>query len=782
MKLSEWRPLAKKIGKMDRRELSDRARQEFRKLWDSLRSRFGQDFTKDAFSNTGSKSCSFFFNHSQIAELLELLRQRLPHQVDHTISKAERILAHRFDLLGFEDIDYGERINWHLDAVHGKAAPLKPFHAIRYLDFDEVGDSKVIWELNRHQHLVTLAKAYRFTNDRRFSDELLAEWQDWQSANPYPLGINWSSSLEVGIRSLSWIWMYHLLEGTEALPSGFRREWLRAQYLNGRHLERYLSTYFSPNTHLLGEGVALFFLGTLCPELTRAPYWKELGWQIVLREAQRQVPYDGMHFEHSTYYHVYALDFILHATILATLNSVDVPEELEQTIEKMLEAIFLLAQTAPAPMFGDDDGGRVFDPARNRAEHLSDPLAIGAILFQRGNFKSFVKIPTEESIWLLGTSGVRRWDDLEPKPVFPASAALPAAGIFLMHNQHGDLTVRSGSPVGRGRGHDHADGLSICLTSKGKALLIDPGTCEYVGAGDERNVFRGTAMHNTLRVDGRDQCEPDGPFSWKQDFQASTQIWLKGESFDFFNGSHDGYQHLSPPVRHRRFIVALGSGVFLVRDLVEGQGKHQLDVSWHLGAELIVHNENVFRVKDTIQGLALLPLQNHDWSVSAHRGAWSPVYGKQSSAMVLNFGKRASLPTEFVCALLPLEDIATNPGRIARCTGDGIPIDVSVFEYVSADQKHRFYFPASPKVWKAGSVSSDAEFVCVTIRTDGTPVAMFFCYGKYVQIDGFREFRTTEKVERFEWTANGVSCADPREVEAPSKQVIDPEPAEHVEG
>ena len=780
MKLSEWRTLAKKIGKMDRRELSDRARQEFRKRWDSVGSRVGKDFARDAFSDATSNSGVFFFNHSQVGVILESLGQRVPHQADHITAKAEKILAHHFDLLGFEGLDYGQPIDWHLDAVHGKRAPLKPFYSIKYLDFHEVGDSKVIWELNRHQHLVTLAKAYRLTNDRRFADELLAQWQDWQSANPYPLGINWSSSLEVGFRSLSWIWIYHLLEGTEALPSGFRREWLRAQFLNGRHLERYLSTYFSPNTHLLGEGVALFFLGTLCPELARASHWKELGSQIVLREAQRQVPYDGMHFEHSTYYHVYALDFLLHATILATLNSVDVPAELEQTIEKMLGALFLLGQTGPPPMFGDDDGGRVFDPARNRAEHLSDPLAIGAILFQRGDFKSLLKIQTEESIWLLGTPGARRWDDLESKPISPASTALPEAGIFLMHNQHGDLTVRSGSPVGRSRGHDHADGLSICLNSKGKPLLIDPGTYEYVGPGDERNVFRGTAMHNTLRVHGEDQCEPDGPFSWKQ-FHARTQIWLKGESFDCFIGSHDGYQRLSPPVRHRRWVVSLKSGVFLVRDLVEGQREHQLDVSWHLGPDLIVHRENVFRVKDTIQGLALLPMEKHDWSVSAHRGAWSPVYGKQSSAMVLNFGKRASLPAEFACVLLPMEDIATNPGGIVRCIGDSIPVDVSVYEYESADQKHRFFFPGSPKAWKAGPVSSDAEFVCVSTRADGTPVAVILCYGKHVQIDGFREFRTTGKVERFEWTPSGVSCSDPREVELANMHVIQPETGEHPE-
>ena len=187
-------------------------------------------------------------------------------------------------MLGYKDLDYGSPIDWHLDAVHGKIAPRKLFHKVRYLDFAEVGDSKITWELNRHQHLVTLAKAFRLTGNARYADEILLQWRLWQRDNPYPVGINWASSLEVSFRCLSWIWTYELLKGSPGLPD-FRNEWLRGMALHGRHIERYLSTYFSPNTHLLGEGVGLFFLGVLCPESAAAERWKALGWEIVVREA-----------------------------------------------------------------------------------------------------------------------------------------------------------------------------------------------------------------------------------------------------------------------------------------------------------------------------------------------------------------------------------------------------------------------------------------------------------------------------------------------------------------
>src|SRR5213078_1821048 len=148
----------------------------------------------------------------------------------------------------------------------------------------------------------------------------------------------------------------------------------------GRCIERYISTYFSPNTHLLGEAVALFFVGTLCPELPSAERWKDLGWKLTLQEAQRQVRPDGLHFEQSLYYHVYAIDFFLHARILAACNGVSIPAEYDATLERMLNALAVVGRTGSVPRIGDDDGGRLFDGQRNRTEHMLDPLASAAVL------------------------------------------------------------------------------------------------------------------------------------------------------------------------------------------------------------------------------------------------------------------------------------------------------------------------------------------------------------------------------------------------------------------
>jgi len=744
MKLRNWREIRDRLAGMDPAELRERLRQEFAKRQDGWLSRLGYGFARDSRHSGHRQAGNFFFSAEAIDGILAQLRKRFPAQMGEIVRRADQICRHRFELLGYENLDYGNPIDWHFDGVHGKHAPRKSFHQVQYLAFAEVGDSKVTWELNRHQHLVALAKASRLTGNRRYADEILRQWRQWQSDNPYPVGINWASSLEVSFRSLSWLWTYHLLQGLPGIPD-FREEWLRSLALHGRHMERYLSTYFSPNTHLLGEGVGLFFLGVLCPELAASERWKALGWQIVVREAERQVQADGFHFEQSTYYHVYALDFFLHSTILATLNNIPVPASLESTLGNMLTALCLLSRAGPPPRFGDDDGGRLFDPSRNRNDDLLDPLATGAILFERGDYKFAASDLREETIWLLGVEGAQRWDHLDSTRPSMDSAALSSAGLYLLSAPQPptQLVLHAGPQGTQSGGHSHSDALSVCLQSNGRSLLQDPGTYQYVGDGNDRDRFRSTEMHNTLRVDGANQAETATPFSWKRLTQAKAEQWTQGKDFDLMVASHDGYQRLASPVTHRRWALSLKNGVYLIRDVVEGQGKHQLDISWHLGQDLQLLKEGVFRAKGASQGLALLPAQGHGWAEEVRKEYCSPVYGQKAAMTVLNFGRSATVPQEFAVLLVTLEEAHRGPGSFTRAVAQKTESPVGAYRYSSEDAEYRFWFAEPEKPWRQGVVSSDAGFVCWS-QKPGT--LLILCNGSYAVVEGGLELRFGRQV------------------------------------
>jgi Heparinase II/III-like protein/Heparinase II/III N-terminus len=755
-----WTKLVKRATEMSWDELRVRAGQEVAKRCDLVLSRAGAAFVKDPGDPSHGCRARFFFDPQEVQPILDFLRRRLPDVVDQIIDQADQICRHRFDLLGYQGVEYGEHIDWHLDAVHAKRAPRRPWFKVRYLDFDQVGDSKITWELNRHQHLVTLAKAYRLTGRPQYGQELFEQWYGWQEQNPYPVGINWASSLEVAFRSLSWLWISRLLQGCSVVPARFPSDLRRALMLNGRHIERFPSTYFSPNTHLLGEGVGLLFIGTLCPGSPAAQRWQHQGWQIISSEAQRQVRADGMHFEHSTYYHTYALDFFLHARVLASLNGIPVPAEFDKAIEKMLEALCSLGSSGRLPRLGDDDGGRVFDPHRNRLEHMLDPLALGAVLFNRSDFKKVAGDIREETIWLSGVEGARRFDDLCSDCPAPVSFALEPSGIHVMSSLAPvarQLVINAGPSEQVRNGHRHADALSVQLALDGDPVLIDPGTFAYVDKGCERNRFRGTAGHNTLHIDGLSQAEPSRPFEWQRLPSTDVNRWVNGNTFDFFEGSHNGYGRLPYPAEHRRTIFFLKPQFWLVRDFVGGAGIHEIGVDWHFadGALTRIPGGVTF-ISNQQTALGLLFTSSHRWSREICPDWYSPVYGRKEPVPLLRCTARAQLPVELVTLLIPTSTPAGNLGVLESFTLDTEVTAVRAYRYSTAAAADRlFVFATAPGSWQIGPWSSDARFLFCTAGCGEQPDCFVMCDGSYLALSGRRILTARRPLAYAEFFSDG---------------------------
>ena len=778
-----------RVARMSGNEIRTRAAQEFAKRWDSALHTIGYKYPAEIPSKPAlveQAASRFFFEPADLPALVSLLRERLPEECEAIVTEAERILQHRFDLLGYTDIEYGKEIDWHLDAVHGKRAPLKRWYKISYLDFEEVGDHKITWELNRHQHLVTLAKAWHVTGEERFARELFSQWHSWQQANPYPIGINWASSLEVAFRSLSWSWVHRLLTGSSVMPGDFERELLGAQRLNGKYIFRYLSTYFSPNTHLLGEGVGLFFIGTFYPQIPESRLWQQTGWNVVLEAAESQVRPDGFYFEQSVYYHVYALDFFIHARLLAAANGMPIPRAFDQKIERMLEALRALGpvpsgtglgQGGPPARFGDDDGGRVFNPRRDRPEHMLDPLATGAALFGRRGFKEAAGGLREETIWLLGRAGVARFDEIPTASSPPASVQLGSSGIYVMAGagaSQGRLVVVAGPQEGLSCGHAHADALSVQLAVNGREWLIDPGTGRYVGDQGQREYFRSTAAHNTMRVDGLEQGEMTEPFKWGSRLQARTIQWVAGKTFDLFSGSHTGYTRLPQPVVHERTVLGFKDRFWLVRDRALGTGEHRIDLAWQLapgfsprctGASSAV----VWRRDE--EGLVLMPAEGHGWSQEISPGKDAPTYGRIEPSYVLSFRGAANLPIDFAVLVLPIQTVDSEFGVLERLNDAEENAAVRGYRYARPDEMHFFFFGAPGQTWELGAWSSDAQVLYCGIAEDQVR-HWVMCGGSFADVVGQRAIECREMVERFEWwNAEGreeTSCSDSASVNAVS--------------
>jgi hypothetical protein len=356
---------------------------------------------------------TFFASFHDRAATLEALKVQWPSAQGEILAKAERILAGQFDLLGLSDLSFGSPIDWQLEPIAQKRSPARHWSRLDFLDAELAGDKKIVWELNRHQYFATLGQACWLTGDERYARAFVSHLESWMDQNPPKLGINWASSLEVAFRSISWLWAFYFFKDSPALNSRVFIRALKFLYLNARHLETYLSTYFSPNTHLTGEALGLFYLGLLLPEFKEAARWRETGKRILLAQLPVHVRPDGVYFEQSSYYHRYTVDFYLHFLILSHANSHPLPREIEQKLQALLDHLMYITRPdGTTPFFGDDDGGRLLMLDQRAANDFRAALSTGAALFKRGDYKFVAGSPAEETLWLLGSGAVQPLEQL----------------------------------------------------------------------------------------------------------------------------------------------------------------------------------------------------------------------------------------------------------------------------------------------------------------------------------------------------------------------------------
>lgn len=606
------------------------------------------------------------------------LDEHAPEHRHRVLATAEAILSQRFDLLGYRGLSFGDPVDWHLDPVNGRRAPLRHWSLIDPLDTEQVGDSKVIWELNRHQWLVRLGQAYRLTRDERFAHAFTGHIAAWRESNPRGYGINWSSSLEVAFRMIAWSWALHLFQGSPTITPRFEADMLSGLHHHALRVDRYLSYYFSPNSHLTGEALGLFYISALFPSLPGADRWRTLGAEILERESARQILADGVYFEQSTYYHRYTAEIYLHFLILAGLAGVEVSDGVRDRVGRLLDALLtMLRPDGSMPQIGDSDGGRLVPLDVRDPSDVRDVFSTAAVLFRRADYAWVAGEIAPETLWLLGPAAVDIFDALRPAPPATApSRALPEGGYVVLRttwDREADQVLFDAGPLGCpiSGAHGHADLLGVECSFRGRPYVVDPGTFVYTDERGWRSYFRSTAAHSTVDVDGRGQATPRGPFAWDgRRPRARLLRWEPGEDLDFAEAEHRAFERLDQPVVHRRRVILVKAGYCVLVDDLQGEGEHRLDVRFQLAPMPARLDPDLWLRAGSVPGPGLfigvwstVPLKATlaEGDVEPPQGWVSADYGVRAPAPMLTYSAVTALPVRILTLLLPVQDLSDRP-------------------------------------------------------------------------------------------------------------------------
>ena len=520
------------------------------------------------------------------------------------LSAADRICLGQLSILGLRTVAVDPIPNWNRDPKTGIEIPLVFGKKLDFRDHTLVGDIKYVWEINRHQHLVTLAQAYLLSRDSKYLATIRVHLDSWLEQCPYAKGVNWSSSLELGLRIISWSFVWSYLEITgdvgSVLGKNLYDRWLQSIYDHLRFIRGYLSLYSSANNHLVGELAGLTIGALVWPYWKDTQRWLHHGMALLSQELFKQTNPDGGSREQTTWYQHFVIDLFVLAGIACEMSGHRCSKDYWNRLSKMAWFLkSLMNVKGQIPMIGDADGGvaaRVL--LATETESIHSTIKTIAALTGDAALNHKMTNALDKSVWLVKEIPIEccRIDRSSSN-----SNAFPDTGYYVLGRDHDTRNeIKIIMDVGalgyeRIAAHGHADALSLQLSVAGREILVDPGTYSYHSSQKLRDYFKGTAAHNTVRVDGLDQSVSSGPFLWTHHARAVCEYWNTDDREDELRAMHDGYLRLTNPVFHKRQVRFLKQHrEIFVNDILEGEGEHLVEQYWHFSEDCIVtqHQEN----------------------------------------------------------------------------------------------------------------------------------------------------------------------------------------------
>jgi hypothetical protein len=595
---------------------------------------------------------------SDLARTVETIKQFFPGSIDEARHEADEIVKHRITIFG-QTYKMGPQVDWHADPRTGARWPLEHFTRTM-LRAGHGSDVRMVWELNRLHHLAALGRAYALTNDERYTQEFLIQLASWYEENPPRFGVNWTVAMEVAIRAVNIIAAIEMFRTSPHMTDEAVGLILKTLLAHGRFIRSNLEfSHRSTSNHYLSNLIGLFVIGMTMPELKESSDWVKMSTPRLLKEMGHQVLPDGVDYEGATGYHRFVLEIYALFFSISHANGLEIPGEYWERLEAMFD--FARACQKPdgtTPIIGDSDDGRLIKFKERPASDHSYLNSIAAILLESEAFKQSSRLD-EEALWWFGEEGREGFESLQVNESKAGSQAFPQAQIYIQRADSLYAIIDCGDHGARGYGsHAHSDALSFEAFASGRTFLRDPGTFVYTASNRWRNLFRSTAYHNTVRIDGEEisHITEDQLFALGPNVQPRVNRWESTPDRDTLDAEHHAYTRLPHPVIHRRIITLdKREGYWIIEDIFTGEGAHRFEFFFNFDAGLDISIESDCRAiaRDKTVALAILPVSNHKFETNIASRWVSPAYGTRMRSSGIIYRLQADVPFENVMLLIP---------------------------------------------------------------------------------------------------------------------------------
>ncbi len=214
-------------------------------------------------------------------------------------------------------------IDWHRDFKSGFRFDSQQTHATQYGQIKGEGiDIKMPWELGRLQHLPQLALFAAILPDLKNTiiTEYVCQMYDFMALNPAGIGVNWSCTMDVGIRAANMLVAYDIfcqLDSGNLIDETFKQHFANYVYSHGYFITNHLEYQEGMGSnHYLSNVAGLLFVASYLQSNEVNDNWWWLSVQEFLFETEKQFFSEGSNFEGSTSYHRLSGELITYCSAL----------------------------------------------------------------------------------------------------------------------------------------------------------------------------------------------------------------------------------------------------------------------------------------------------------------------------------------------------------------------------------------------------------------------------------------------------------------------------------
>lgn len=555
---------------------------------------------------------------------------------DKILSSADDILNEKFTLFNIQTKKIlGE---WHKDPVTGYEFPKVYYKDVRKVcpqgALIENNDIKYPWELSCSHFLITLAEAYLLTEQVKYEEMFFRYLEDWHKNNPLGIGVTWSCTLDVAMRTVNFIVAASLFDKIDVNFKNRFQKYVGSIYSHLLFINDNLEYGFVRENHYLSDIVGLKMAAQCFPNDKKAQKCYKLAANSIKEEIVYQICKDGVDHEASSCYHGFCLELFLVAlsTDQKLRSSLSNKEYLR--LRNMVRFTEELCKFAQYPVIGDNDGERVMD--------LNGTGTFRKEVVQFG--KQILGLSTEDNEYSFLIDGhIKMHNDSYKKTQI---LKYTQGGYAIVDNGRMRLLLHAGCIGRKGRGgHGHNDQTSFSLDIYGNSFIIDPGSMVYERNLQLRHEYRSTGIHNCVSIDGKEQnnIRISRPFMMSNDTKALYAI-DDMEDYVLVKTTHKGYRKKCNCFVERNIYIR--NNMVKVVDTINGSLSNDLSLLLTF-AEGIYLEKNGYTITAYLEGRHIANLSFIKWNVDIVEGRFSPTYAveKKVEALSLN-AKKNDMMTE----------------------------------------------------------------------------------------------------------------------------------------